>query len=104
MLLLDAEASGLPNRRQRWLLLISLTTVAFSVLVSQYVSWTEPGHDLQGVQGRYFLPIAPATALLLQPRFLAGRRSLAGVGPWLAALTATLFAIVSLAVIDRCYR
>jgi uncharacterized membrane protein len=104
MLLLDAEASGLPSRRQRCLLLISVTTVAFVVLVSQYVTWTEPSHGLQGVQGRYFLPMAPATALLLQPRFLAGRRSLAGAGPWLAAFTATLFAIVSLAVIDHCYR
>jgi uncharacterized membrane protein len=103
MLMLDAEASGLPSRRQRWLLLTSVTTVAFLVLVSQFVSWTEPGHELQGVQGRYFLPIAPATALLLQPRSLASRWSLAGVGPWLAAFTATLFAIVSLAVIDRCY-
>jgi uncharacterized membrane protein len=103
MLMLDAEISGLPSRRQRWFLLISVTTVAFLVLVSQYVSWTEPGHDLQGVQGRYFLPIAPATAVLLEPRFLAGRRSLAAAGPWLAAFTATLFGIVSLAVIDRCY-
>lgn len=104
MLLLDAEASGLPYSRQRWLLLISVTTVACLVLVSQYVSWTEPGHDLQGVQGRYFLPIAPAAAWLLQPRILAGRRSLAGAGPWLAAFTAALFAIVARAVIDHCYR
>lgn len=104
LLLLDVEASGLPSRRQRWLLLISVTTVALGVLVSQYVTWTEPGHELQGVQGRYFLPIAPATAWLLQPRSLAGRRSLAGAGPWLAAFTAALFAFVSLAVIDHCYR
>jgi hypothetical protein len=83
---------------------VSLVRIARWSRLSQSVSWIEPGHDLQGVQGRYFLPIAPATALLLQPRSLAGRRSLAGVGPWLAALMATLFAIVSLAVIDRCYR
>ncbi len=42
--------------------------------LSQYLSWTPLGADrIDGLQGRYFLPLLPAGALLLYNRRLAGR-------------------------------
>lgn len=54
---------------QRGLLaLIALATVAL-VGAAQYATWTPYGADhLEGVQGRYYLPLAPAAAWLLHNR------------------------------------
>lgn len=54
---------------QRALLgLIAVATVAL-VSAAQYATWTPYGADyLEGVQGRYYLPLAPAAAWLLHNR------------------------------------
>ena len=55
--------------------------------LSQYVTWTPLGAGLvDGLQGRYFLPVAPVAAILFYNRRLAARaagspRAAAGPAP-----------------------
>jgi uncharacterized membrane protein len=60
-----------------WQRSLAAAVVAAALLglsFSQYVAWTPLGADfIDGLQGRYFLPLAPAAALLLYNRRLAGR-------------------------------
>lgn len=75
--------------RQRALLaLVSLTVLAL-VSASQYAAWTPYGADyVEGVQGRYFLPLVPAAAWMLHSRrFGADPALLDRVLPWLSALS-----------------
>jgi uncharacterized membrane protein len=69
--LCDGSREVVARTRQRILLsLIVLATVAL-VSAAQYATWTPYGADvLEGVQGRYYLPLAPAAAWLLHNRRL----------------------------------
>lgn len=74
---------------QRMLLaLIALAIVAL-VSAAQYATWTPYGADfLEGVQGRYYLPLAPAAVWLLHThRFQADPRLLGRLLPVLSALS-----------------
>jgi len=72
----------------RRLLVAAITAgTLLAIYVSQYMLWTAVGADaVEGVQGRYLLPLAPAAALLLANRKWA--RDLAPAAPWLAAAAA----------------
>jgi uncharacterized membrane protein len=73
-------------------ILFSLVTAATTAFLLQYLSWTRVGAALiEGVQGRYFIPIAVFTLPLLQ---IPGRRR-----PWNVAGLAALTSIVSLGVL-----
>lgn len=77
--------------------LIVLATVAL-VSASQYAAWTPYGADfVEGIQGRYFIPLAPAAAWLLHTRRFAADQALLGrTLPWLSLL-ATLIALWTVA-------
>jgi uncharacterized membrane protein len=85
-------------------LLIAAITAAtlFGISTSQYLLWTAVGADhVDGIQGRYFLPLAPAAALLFHNRRWV--RDLSGVhagdiGRWLcgAAAVATAASLIKL--------
>lgn len=85
---------------QRALLLgIALATMAL-VSASQYALWTPYGADtLEGVQGRYFLPLAPAAAWILHTR-RSPAASLDRALPWLSALS---LGVALWAVLHRYY-
>lgn len=52
---------------------IALIATVFLVYDAQYLSWTPVGKDsIDGVQGRYFLPILPLLAIALPPLSIAG--------------------------------
>jgi uncharacterized membrane protein len=80
--------------------LLGLIVVATLALVSasQYAAWTPYGADfVEGIQGRYFLPLAPAAAWLLHTRrFAADPALLRRTLPWLSLL-ATLTALWTVA-------
>ena len=77
--------SAAPPQRRRRLRVISVSprgepakrrggTSRISRSSRKYVAWTPLGAGfVEGLQGRYFLPLAPAAALLLYNRRLAGR-------------------------------
>lgn len=59
---------------QRCLIAAVVAAALLGLSFSQYVAWTPLGAGfIEGLQGRYFLPLAPAAALLLYNRRLAGR-------------------------------
>ena len=77
------------KRWQRVLLgLMALSTLAL-VSASQYALWTPYRADyVEGIQGRYFIPLAPAAAWLLHNRrFAVSPALLDRVLPWLSALS-----------------
>ncbi|HJX27144.1 MAG TPA: DUF2142 domain-containing protein, partial [Thermoanaerobaculia bacterium] len=73
--------------------LIAVATVAL-VSAAQYATWTPYGADfLEGVQGRYYLPLAPAAAWLLHHRrFQADPALLNRLSPLFSVLSA-IFAL-----------
>jgi uncharacterized membrane protein len=71
------------------------------ISTSQYLGWTPVGEQaIEGPQGRYFLPLAPAGALLLYNRRWPGRLA-ATSPPWLdaAAMAGTSAAFTAVALV-----
>ena len=64
-------------RLEPWQRCLAAAAVAVTVLalsVAQYLAWTPLGSgEIDGLQGRYYLPVAPAAALLVYNRRWAGR-------------------------------
>lgn len=52
-----------------FILAVTLGNVVL-VLTSVYIAWTNAFNDIEGVQGRYFIPLFPLFALLMSNRFL----------------------------------
>jgi uncharacterized membrane protein len=93
-------ALGLTGERisvgSRLVMALGLLVTVAGVFASQYVIWTAPGHPIiDGVQGRYFLPLAVAGAALLPA---LGNRRWARLHDALVVVVA-LFPVVSLAVV-----
>lgn len=69
LVLFDGRREVEVSRRQR--VLLGLVTLATMTLISaaQYATWTPYGADFfEGIQGRYFIPLAPAVVWLLHTR------------------------------------
>lgn len=101
---LDADPGRMPDRRARWVLggVVAATVVA--VAASQYATWTSYRAEvIEGIQGRYFLPVAPAAALLLQFRRGAGRIDLERYRAWLTAFIVIGLLVALAAVVRRYY-
>jgi len=66
----EAELKNKLKRYQAvWILLVVLATILL-IFTSLYVHWTSIGaNTIQGMQGRYFLPILPLVMLLIGHRF-----------------------------------
>lgn len=65
LLLVGATATAPPLRERLLLLAIALTTLAL-VSLSQYIVWTPIGAEyIEGLQGRYFLPLGPLALLMI---------------------------------------
>jgi uncharacterized membrane protein len=74
------RGEGIPiNGNQRlWILTICLG-VSVLIALSMYLTWTPPGEDLiEGIQGRYFLPIAVPVLLAV----FYNRKLESPVGAW----------------------
>lgn len=89
LVLLDGRRGVEVRPWQRALLcLMALATLAL-VSAAQYAFWTPYGADhVDGIQGRYFIPLAPAAAWLLHScRFAVSPALLGRVLPWLSVLS-----------------
>lgn len=98
----EAIGPGSASRRDRVLLLIVLLAASGAIFASQYLSWTAvDALVIDGVQGRYFLPLTPAAALMIaglarrRPRLRAAALIAIALFPLLTA------AVVPGAVIAR---
>lgn len=100
LLVIDTRPAVAVGRWQRGLLvLVALATLGL-ISASQYATFTPYGADyLDGVQGRYFIPLAPAAAWIVHTRRFASRR-LDRALPWLSVLS-SVFALWL--VVERYY-
>lgn len=65
---------------ERTILAVVLTATLFVLSLSQYLLWTPVGSAaIEGLQGRYFIPIAPLAILLISTRSLRWTRWAAGI-------------------------
>jgi uncharacterized membrane protein len=74
---------------QRWWAAAVLAASLLAISLALYLVWTPLGADfVQGMQGRYLLPLAPVAALLLYRRRAAGRLGAVAASWWPAAVAA----------------
>jgi predicted membrane protein DUF2142 len=100
----DVDPEHVPSPRRRLLLAVVVMTTLVSIAASQYAAWTPyRAPFIEGIQGRYFLPVAPAAALLFQSRRGAGRLALDRLAVWLAAASVIGLAAGLAAVAGRYY-
>jgi uncharacterized membrane protein len=82
--------------------LVLAVALIFAVSISQYVSWTPPGVSyVDGIQGRYFLPIS--LVLLLPVLSIVRNKRAAVVALVLYALTAVAINIDALLILVKRY-
>ncbi len=103
---LIAEASDAHRIKgwQRLALLGAGTSAVVMIFGAQYATWNAPGSrtPIEGIEGRYFLPLAPLIVLAFPP--LGKLRVPRVVAPWLGTGLTTLGALVCLvAEVDRYY-
>jgi uncharacterized membrane protein len=100
----DVDARRIPSASARLVLAVVLAVALVSITASQYATWTPyRAARIEGVQGRYFLPVAPLAALLFQSRRGAGHLDLDRLGIWLAAFSAIGLVAAQVAVVARYY-
>jgi uncharacterized membrane protein len=102
---LVAVASGVAaHPEQRFVVLLVVAATVLLIEISLYLLWTPVGAAaIEGVQGRYFLPVAAAAVWLMPWRRLAAAFDPRMVGA-LAALVAGLsLTIAMVAVVERYY-
>jgi uncharacterized membrane protein len=82
-----------------WLPFVIAMLGSVAVFGAQYLTWTRPlAPFVDGVQGRYFIPLAPVLALALPaaPKFIRP------VLPWLSMAGIIFLAMLVPAVVIRC--
>ncbi|HEV8578837.1 MAG TPA: DUF2142 domain-containing protein [Thermoanaerobaculia bacterium] len=104
MLLVDASPRIEVRPWQRWL--VASLTLSAMVLISasQYAAWTPFGaKHIEGIQGRYFIPLAPAAVWVFHTRTLVERAGFRNPGPLLAGFSLLSFGISVWALVTRFY-
>jgi uncharacterized membrane protein len=92
------QAGERTNIQSQVALAVGLLLSAAGVFAIQYLTWTEPGHPVvEGVQGRYFLPLALAGTGLLQLPGWALRPRIRSI----LVVLVGLFPLVTLAIVMR---
>src|ERR1019366_4316185 len=88
----------------RWLMLGAAVAAVVLIFGAQYASWNSPGshNPIEGIEGRYFLPVAPLVALSFPPIWRL--RAPVWYARTIGVALGTLSAVVCLwAVITRYY-
>lgn len=100
--LLDTRRAVAVAAWQRALMVLVALAILGLVSASQYATWTPYGADyVEGIQGRYFLPLAPAAAWIVHSRrFGVDPARLDKVLPWLSLLS---LAVAFWTVLERYY-
>jgi uncharacterized membrane protein len=104
MILVDASPRIDVRPWQRWLTAsLTVCTMVF-ISASQYATWTPFGADsIEGVQGRYFIPLAPAAVWIFHRRKLIERLPFRDPGVLLGAFCLLSFGISMWALVRRFY-
>lgn len=87
-------------------IVLAALTLATMVLISasQYAIWTQYGaRYIDGIQGRYFIPLAPAAMWVFHSRRLADRVTPGRMGAAMAGVSLVSFAVTMWAVVERYY-
>jgi uncharacterized membrane protein len=104
MLLVDASPRIEVRPWQRGL--VACLTLAAMALISasQYAAWTPFGAKyIEGIQGRYFIPLAPAAVWIFHGRRLVERAGFHNPGVLLAGFSLLSFGISVWALVTRFY-
>jgi uncharacterized membrane protein len=104
MIVVDASPQIDVRPWQRWFTAsLTLCTMVF-ISASQYATWTPFGADyIEGIQGRYFIPLAPAAVWIFHGRKLVERPPFRDPGVLLAAFSLMSFGISLWALAERFY-
>src|SRR5690606_28828581 len=96
------ERNG-PGWRATAIIGAAVLTGIFGILLSLYITWT-PVHEtyIEGVQGRYFLPLALLLVAAI-PAMGAGATLRAVLTSFVAATPLVTYAVVPWAVLSRYY-
>ncbi|MFL6195999.1 MAG: DUF2142 domain-containing protein [Thermoanaerobaculia bacterium] len=104
LLLLDTGGEIRVSRWQRAVLAAAALGCLTLVSAAEYAIWTAYGADfIEGVQGRYFIPLVPSAAWMFHGRRWTGRVSYERLGAALAAFSLVAFGIVVWVVARRYY-
>lgn len=104
LLLVDASARIRLEPWHRLVLAAALLPIFGMISGSQYVVWTPYRADfIDGIQGRYFLPILTAGAWLLHARRFGGKVDDARLGLWFALGSAVSLAVSAISLAMRYY-
>jgi uncharacterized membrane protein len=104
LVLLDASPRIEVRRWQRGITAAATLAAMAIVSASQYAIWTPYGADLiEGIQGRYFLPLIPGTVWALHGRRWAGRIPPDRLATVIAAFSLLSFGIAVWALVGRYY-
>ena len=103
LLLLDTRSDVVVAGWQRWILATVTIATALLISASVYVTYTPPGASfIEGIQGRYFLPVAPAAVWIFHRRSRAAAATARALAPS-AAMFSTLALAVTLVVLIQRY-
>jgi uncharacterized membrane protein len=104
LVFLDASPEIEVRRWQRGIAATATLAAMAIVSASQYAIWTRYGADLiEGIQGRYFLPLVPGAVWALHGRRWAGRIPPGRLRLALAAFSLLTFGIAVRALVGRYY-
>jgi hypothetical protein len=95
--LTDGDREVLLAPWQRWLAAGAVAATLLALGAAQYVVWTRLGSgEIDGIQGRYYLPVAPAAALLVYNRRWAGRWPAGAGAAWRLGGISAVYTLASL--------
>jgi uncharacterized membrane protein len=101
---LDDEGGIAVSLPQRAMVAVIVAGGMFLVSASQYVSFTPLGAALvEGIQGRYYIPLAPAGTWVLRGGRLAPRLAPPAVPAAVAIFVVLGFALAVRALLERFY-
>lgn len=104
LVLLDTSPTIEVRPWQRWTVAALLLTTLVLISASQYAVWTAYGASyIEGLQGRYFIPLAPAAVWIFHSRRFADRIPPERLGAGLAAFSLLSFGISAWALVERFY-
>lgn len=101
--LLDKDSKKTISKINKFIFLSIITGTAFIISALLYMSWSPIGGDfVEGIQGRYFIPVAPLIFLLFYQHKLNWRH-FRGFAPLIVAATVIFSLIITLLTIYQRY-
>jgi uncharacterized membrane protein len=101
--LLDKDSKKTISKINKFIFMLIIAGTAFIISALLYMSWSPIGGDfVEGIQGRYFIPVAPLIFLLFYQHKLNWRH-FRGFAPLIVAVTVIFSLIITLLTVYRRY-